>query len=364
MPSKCNRRDQAPAAAGTVPSKLMDPLPENFGPVFFQNQFKTKIELPTKEKFPNLEGKCAIITGSNTGLGFESARQLLGLGLSHLVMAVRTLERGEAAASKLRPVNPSARIDVWQLDMEKYDSIQSFVARCETNLSCIDMVILNAGMAPVSFATASSTGHEKAVQVNFLSTVLLAVLLLPVLKRQPSRDTPILTIVNSVTAHLCKFPNRTHKPVLPSFDDTNVLPWDPQERYGVSKLLGQLFIVKLADNVDPNDVVINMVDPGLTKGTGLARDAKGLLGVAAWAFNAAAGRPVEKGAATYVDAVLKQGKQSHGCFLMNCKISPLARLYYTEGETLTDVIWKETLEELKFAGIEQIIASMGYPKVK
>lgn len=52
-----------------VPSKDMAPLPQNFGPVFFQNQFRTKIELPTKEKYPNVKGESAIVTGSNTGLG-------------------------------------------------------------------------------------------------------------------------------------------------------------------------------------------------------------------------------------------------------------------------------------------------------
>jgi hypothetical protein len=90
----------------------------------------------------------------------------------------------------------------------------------------------------------------------------------------------------------------------------------------VSKLLCQLFVVKLAENVNPEDVIINMVDPGLTKGTDLARHTKGATAVAAKIFFTVAGRPVDRGAATYVDAALGQGKESHGCFLMNCKIAP------------------------------------------
>jgi hypothetical protein len=65
-----------------------------------------------------------------------------------------------------------------------------------------------------------------------------------------------------------------------------------------------------------------MVDPGLTKGTNLARDAKGATGVAAKMFFSIAGRSVDRGAATYVDAVAGHGKESHGCFLMNCQIAP------------------------------------------
>ena len=131
-----------------------------------------------------------------------------------------------------------------------------------------------------------------------------------------------LTVVNSLTAHLCKFPNQNQRPLLPSFDNTKITPWDAEERYGVSKLLPQLFLAKLAEHIKSEDVVINMVDPGLTKGTGLARDAKGVIWAASKAFFAIAGRPVDRGAATYVDALLGHGKESHGCFLMNTEISP------------------------------------------
>jgi NAD(P)-dependent dehydrogenase (short-subunit alcohol dehydrogenase family) len=301
----------------------MEPLPENFSGVFFNNQFRTTISLPTTETYPNFQGKCAVVTGSNTGLGLEASKQLLALGLSHLIMGVRSVDKGQRAAKSLHAVNPEAKVQVWHLDMESYASVQEFARRCDEELSHIDNVILNAGLSPMSFALSPETGHEKTIQVNHLSTILLTTLLLPILKqkRAAGRDAPVLTLVNSVTAHLCKIPNKRVRPFLPSFDDTS-MPWDPSERYGVSKLLCQLFIVKLASVVSPEDVVINMVDPGLTKGTGLARDAKGLLGLVVAAFFSIAGRPVDRGAATYLDAALGQGGNSHGCFLMNCKVSP------------------------------------------
>ncbi|KAL5354872.1 hypothetical protein ACLOAV_000963 [Pseudogymnoascus australis] len=192
-----------------VASKDMPPLPTNFGKVFWNNQFKVKIELPTPSKFSSQKGKVAIITGSNTGLGFESAKQLLALGLSHLIVAVRSTGKGKDAASRLALFNPSATISVWPLDMESYDSIQTFVRKCDTELTRIDYTILNSGIAPVTFSTTQSTGHETAIQVNHISTVLLAILLLPILKAKSTRDNPArLTVVNSLTAHLCKFPNR------------------------------------------------------------------------------------------------------------------------------------------------------------
>ncbi|KAF4974941.1 hypothetical protein FZEAL_8204 [Fusarium zealandicum] len=346
------------SAANTIPSRQMDPFSEGIGPIFFRNQFRTTIDLPTKERYPQVEGCCAIVTGSNTGLGFESAKQLLSLGLSHLVMGVRSVERGTEAANKLRAAAPSAKIDVWQLDMESYDSIRAFADKCQDVLSRIDVVILNAGLAPFKFEKVPVTGHEKTIQVNHIGTALLAILLIPVLKRKSTGSAPPrLTIVNSLTAHLCKFPNKDERPLLPSFDDTAITPWDADERYGVSKLVSQLFLVKLAEKISPDDVIINMVDPGLTKGTGLQRNATGVMGVVARSFFSLAGRPVDRGAATYVDAVFGHGKESHGCFLMNCQVSPLACWFYTDGEVLMEQLWDETLNELSFAGVAGIIGS-------
>ena len=306
-------------------SKDLPTFPPNFSKIFYKNQFKIKIPLPSKEKFGSLAGKVAIVTGANQGLGFEASRQLLTLGLSHLILAVRSLEKGSAAASALATANPSAKIDVWALDMLSYDSIQSFVHKCDTDLpQRIDYTILNAGIAPTQFQKSISTGHEATVQVNHLSTALLTLLLLPTLKlkSRPQDPPPRLTIVNSVTAHLCKFPNRAQRPLLASFDDPKNPPWNPQERYGVSKLLSQLFLVRLAESIRPDDVIINMVDPGLTKGTNLGRDASGLVLLASKAFFGIAGRTLDKGAATYVDALLGHGREAHGSFLMNCEVAP------------------------------------------
>ncbi|ENH63316.1 WW domain-containing oxidoreductase [Fusarium oxysporum f. sp. cubense race 1] len=329
----------------------MSPLPDFWLPVFWKNQFRTTIELPTREKYPQVEGGTAIITGSNTGLGFEASKQLLSLGLSHLIMGVRSIEKGNAAAEKLRKIAPSARIDVWQLDMQSYDSIQAFAKRCDTELSRIDFVILNAGLSPSNFELVPDTGHEVGIQVNHISTAKT---------KTSGHRPPRLTTVNSLTAHLCKFPNKDERPLLASFDDPKITPWSSQERYGVSKLLNQLFVVKLCEIVSPDDVIINMVDPGLTKGTNLGghHELGGVAGALAGAFFAICGRPVDRGAASYTNAVYGHGKESHGCFLMSCEIAPLAGWFYTHGDVLVDQVWNETLEELGFAGAKDIVSNI------
>lgn len=131
-----------------VASKDMTPFPKTFGKIFWNNQFKVVIDLPTRSKYPDLANKVAIITGANSGLGFEAAKQFINLGLPHLILAVRSLSRGNEAASKLRAGNARVAISVWELDMESYDSIQAFVRKCNAEFQCIDFVILNAGLGP------------------------------------------------------------------------------------------------------------------------------------------------------------------------------------------------------------------------
>lgn len=136
------------------------------------------------------------------GLGFEASRQLLRLGLSHLIMGVRSQTKGDAAADALRREFPGSNISIWLLDHESYDSIRAFVSRCET-FPRIDFAILNAAVAKHGFTAVIATGHETMMQVNNLSTVLLAILLLPVLKakRKATNKPPVLSLVGSDLAY-------------------------------------------------------------------------------------------------------------------------------------------------------------------
>lgn len=303
-----------------VASKDLPPMTSGFASMFIKNQFRTT--LPGTPPNTSLTGKTAIITGSNTGLGFESAKQFLRLGLSHLIVGVRSLERGKAALAQMREETKSqAKIDVWVVDMEDYQSIQQFANRCQAELARIDIVILNAGLFPRQKLSRSPNGHEKSLQVNYLGTVLLTVLLLPVLRSKKIDSTvPRITVVNMVLATLSKLPELKDRPLLKVLDlEDN---WDAPNRYNVTKLLVQLFLVKLCNMVDPNDVVINMVEPGFTKGTDLSRGFTGVVGAMSSLFKKIAARPVELAATTYIDAAVVKGNDSHGCFLMNCEVTP------------------------------------------
>ncbi|KAI0155342.1 retinol dehydrogenase 12 [Xylariaceae sp. FL1272] len=316
--------------------------------------------LTRRPPFPtetNLNSQVAIITGSNSGLGLEAGRQLLQLGLSHLIVAVRSKAKGEKAAEGLRSEFPDAQISVWVLDMESYDSVKAFVERCKS-LPRIDIALLNAGLSGgPEFKIAEGTGHEHSFQVNYLSTMLLAILLLPILKtkRVSGSKPPVLSIVTSDTAFWQKL--ETPGPVLAQFDKPN--NYDPFRWYARAKLLQMLFINKLAQEVNADDVVVNTANPGLCDTGFLQKDGTGMTGFWTLLFSVAKmaiARSVAAGASTYVDAVVVKGQESHGSYVSDWEIKPFPQLYYTqEGADIRERLWEETLEELNFAGVSDII---------
>ncbi|KAK7420231.1 hypothetical protein QQX98_002886 [Neonectria punicea] len=303
------------------------------------------------EPRPNLQGQTAIITGGNGGLGFEAGRQLLDLGLSHLILAVRSQTKGDAAAAKLREEFPNSTIDVSIIDLAEYSSILSFCERCRNLQGAIDYVILNAGLQNGSFEKNSKTGHEAVLQTNYLSTMLLLLLLIPIVKgkhiKTKINQPPVITTVGSDTMYFSKF--SATGPILAQLDDPH--QFTKLQQYSTSKLLVMMFIAQLAAKTNPDDVIINVCNPGLTGGTGLGSDGAGLLSrTAAGLFTKAVGRSIFAGASNYTHALLGEGKQSHGSFVSEWTIKPYAAVIYTKpGNDLMNRLWQETKEELKFA---------------
>ncbi|RYP78228.1 hypothetical protein DL771_000705 [Monosporascus sp. 5C6A] len=321
---------------------------------FLWRQFTRPKPLPANI---HLRDQVAIVTGSNVGLGLAASRQLLELELSHLVIAVRSPAKGDAAAGLLRKEFPESTISVWTIDLESYESTRAFAKQCAT-LPRIDIVILNAGLAKPLYATVPETGYEVTLQVNYLSTALLAILLLPILRAQKVTNAarpPVLTIVGSDMMYQADI--EAKGPVLQQFNspqEFSQFPW-----YGKSKLLLTLFVSKLAEFVSPDDVLVNMANPGMASGTAFFREsstiAMKLMGLAQFVF----ARGIEVAASTYVDAALAYGKESHGSFTSDWAIKPYPKLWYTpEGRELMERLWEETMEELNFAGASKLIESL------
>jgi NAD(P)-dependent dehydrogenase (short-subunit alcohol dehydrogenase family) len=271
-----------------------------------------------KQPKPSLTGKTCLITGSNSGIGLACAQVLPSLGVTHLIMAVRSVSKGEAAAEPIRKASPNVHIEVLELDMLSYDSILAFAQ----GLPKLDIAILNAGTSGGAESKIHApTGHEETIQVNYLSTALLAILLLPTLTPRTSSAPPgRLTIIGSGTALHASFANHTANPLLPSFD----VPFSgfaaASERYGVSKILVMMLVHKLSEFVPSSNVIINTVEPGLTSGTQLHRGLSGGGKVFMGAMKKMTSKTPEQAAWTYVDAIGDKGEESHGGYIMDWKV--------------------------------------------
>lgn len=308
----------------------------------------------------DLSGQTAIVTGANSGLGFETGRQLLGLGLSRLILAVRSQAKGDAAAATLRKEHPSAKIEVWLLDMGSYASIHAFVKRCVGDeLPRLDIAILNAGVQFTRLTRNEETGYETTFQVNYLSTALLSILILPVLweKRAPGRPAR-LSVIGSDTQYWASL-DPAGGPILPRLSAPS--KFDGMEQYSTSKMLLVGFVAKLAESVNPDEVIVNTVNPGLTASTEIGKDMQ--VSFAFRTFVQITGRSLQWGADTYVDGAVVKGPESHGSFVSDWTIKPFPAIYYTaEGSAMRDRLWEETMEELNFAGVSSIVSKLAQSK--
>lgn len=154
----------------------------------------------------SFEGETIIITGANTGLGLEAARHCVRLGAARVILAVRSIARGEAAKSSIEAstgINGVA--EVWHCDLASYDSIKEFARRANSELKRLDRVIENAGLTLDKWTVAE--GSETVITVNVIGTFLLAILLLPILKEsgQVTGTKPTLTILTSDLHAMAKF---------------------------------------------------------------------------------------------------------------------------------------------------------------
>ncbi|KAF4125699.1 Short-chain dehydrogenase [Geosmithia morbida] len=321
-------------------------------------QFIGKTPPISKENASRVVGKTAIVTGSNSGLGLETSRQLLDLGVARLILAVRTVSKGEKAREGLLSGRDASRVqvDVWQLDLLSYDSIIKFAEKAKT-LDELDFAILNAGHYRELEHFCEATGYEESVQVNYISTMLLTILLLPILKTKSSQGGPgRLVVVNSDTASWAKFPERGERPLLPIYK-RKTENWNHPDRYALSKLLGQLFLHKLVQKIPSSDVIINVINPGLCYGTEIVKDGDGrLLGDLYKLGFRILGKPAAVGSRAIIHSAISFGEESHGQYTEDGEIRPLAPILYTpEGEDVANALWDETLAELPSSPVQEAL---------
>jgi NAD(P)-dependent dehydrogenase (short-subunit alcohol dehydrogenase family) len=203
---------------------------------------------------PDETGRIAIVTGANSGLGYENSRALAASG-AHVVMAARNVEKAEAARDQILTLTPDASIEVRQLDLADLESIASFAESIETDFDHIDILINNAGVMAVPEAK-TADGFEMQFGTNHLGHYALTAHLLPLLVNTPGSR---VVTVTSTARHF----GRPVDPDNPHLEGE----YDKWRAYGQSKLANLHFGIGLERRLrDAGARTESLVaHPGLTR---------------------------------------------------------------------------------------------------
>ncbi|MFQ6329419.1 oxidoreductase [Nocardia sp. CWNU-33] len=137
----------------------------------------------TELDIPDLGGRIAVVTGANTGIGFETARALAEHGAA-VVLACRNREKAEAAADRIIQNTPSAALETTEMDLSSLDSISTAAEAIRSRYDHVDLLINNAGVTGLSGTTAD--GFEIQFGINHLGHFALTGLLLDRLTTAPA----------------------------------------------------------------------------------------------------------------------------------------------------------------------------------
>ena len=185
----------------------------------------------TENHVPDQRGRVAIVTGANSGIGWDTARVLAQKG-ARVIMACRNMEKANHAANKIRLLDPAGEVVVMQLDLGDLDSVRAFASAFREQYAQLDLLINNAGVMMPPYGK-TVQGFEQQFGINHLGHFALTGLLLN-----------LLTTTSG--ARIVTVSSGSHNFGIINFDDLNWERGYPAQRaYGQSKLANLLFTYEL-----------------------------------------------------------------------------------------------------------------------
>jgi NAD(P)-dependent dehydrogenase (short-subunit alcohol dehydrogenase family) len=206
----------------------------------------------TTAQIPALNGKTALITGANSGIGYQAALELARHG-AHVYLACRSAEKGQAALTRLLSEAPGASAELVLLDVSSIADVRRFAAEFLARTTPLDLLINNAGVMALNPRQVTPEGFERQFATNHLGHFALTGLLLPAIMAAPA---PRVVTVASLA----------HKTGKIHFDDLqlqkNYSPWGA---YNQSKLANILFAKELARRASGSNLISLPVHPGVSQ---------------------------------------------------------------------------------------------------
>jgi NAD(P)-dependent dehydrogenase (short-subunit alcohol dehydrogenase family) len=132
----------------------------------------------TAAQIPSQSGKIALVTGANSGIGYQAALELARHG-AHVLLGARDAAKGQAALERLRQEAPGASVELVSLDMASLASIRAFAAAFAARDVALDLLINNAGVMALPKRQTTEDGFERQFGTNHLGHFTLTGLLMP-----------------------------------------------------------------------------------------------------------------------------------------------------------------------------------------
>ena len=214
-----------------------------------------------------LQGKTAIVTGANSGMGMATVRALSDMG-ARVIMLCRSEKRGREALERLNSEKPRD-LDLILCDLGDYDSVRSFVSKVRESYSHIDILVNNAGFISLD-RQETKEGLERQFGINHIGHFLLTTSLLDLM----GKGSRIVVVASGA-----------HKTGKIHFDDINLhRGFNVIKAYSQSKLANVLFTRELARRVKDKGITVNCCHPGavatnigIDRETGFGKTVTGLL---------------------------------------------------------------------------------------
>jgi len=212
----------------------------------------------TAENIPDLTGKIVIVTGANSGIGYEMARALARKQAT-VILACRNKDKGQAAERQIAQEYPGAKAELGLLDLSNLALVRRFAGEFTRRYDRLDILINNAGIMRTPFGK-TTDGFELQFGVNHLGHFALTGLLLDLIVRTPQ-------------ARVVTVSSGGHRFGKIDFDNLNAdKGYDAGAAYGQSKLANLLFTYELHRRFKGAgvDAIAAAAHPGWTAGTNLA----------------------------------------------------------------------------------------------
>lgn len=185
---------------------------------------------------PDLSGKLALVTGASDGVGLEIAARLARAG-ADILMPVRNLQKGEAAAAQIRQRTPAAGLRVLSLDLASLHSVAALAAELRTEGRPLDLLIANAGVMTPPTRQVTRDGFELQLGTNHLGHFALVAQVLPLLIEGRARVTSQVSVAADQGAVNWEDPNWERG-------------YDAMKAYSSSKIAFGLFAMELQRRSD------------------------------------------------------------------------------------------------------------------